>query len=357
MIWSLGLRFLHLLDPEIAHRLTIRALRLGLGPRAAIGAAIGATSRPDPILASTHWGLNFPTPLGVAAGFDKNAEVPAQAAALGFSFVEIGSVTPRPQPGNPRPRLFRLPDDGAVINRNGFNNDGLQAVAGRLEKMGNRTFILGANLGANKDSADRIGDYAAGMAALGPLADYIVVNVSSPNTPGLRELQSRAALGSLLDGVRQAIPKPPPILVKIAPDFDDDGLAELAEALLALAVDGVIISNTTIALREALRSPHRGETGGLSGRPLFDFSTRQLAAVYRHTKGQIPLIGVGGIDSAEAAYTKIRNGASLIQLYTALTYHGPGLVPEITAGLADRLRGDGFANVSEAVGADAGNLS
>jgi dihydroorotate dehydrogenase len=195
------------------------------------------------------------------------------------------------------------------------------------------------------------------MAALGPLADYIVVNVSSPNTPGLRELQSRAALGSLLDGVRQAIPKPPPILVKIAPDFDDDGLAELAEALLALAVDGVIISNTTIALREALRSPHRGETGGLSGRPLFDFSTRQLAAVYRHTKGQIPLIGVGGIDSAEAAYTKIRNGASLIQLYTALTYHGPGLVPEITAGLADRLRGDGFANVSEAVGADAGNLS
>ena len=357
MIWSLGLRFLHLLDPETAHRLTIRALRLGLGPRAAIGAAIGATSRPDPILASTHWGLNFPTPLGVAAGFDKNAEVPAQAAAMGFSFVEIGSVTPRPQPGNPRPRLFRLPDDGAAINRNGFNNDGLKAVAGRLEKMGNRTFILGANLGANKDSADRIGDYAAGMAALGPLADYIVVNVSSPNTPGLRELQSRAALGSLLDGVRQAIPKPPPILVKIAPDFDDDGLAELAEALLALAVDGVIISNTTIALREALRSPHRGETGGLSGRPLFDFSTRQLAAVYRHTKGQIPLIGVGGIDSAEAAYTKIRNGASLIQLYTALTYHGPGLVPEITAGLADRLRGDGFANVSEAVGADAGNLS
>jgi dihydroorotate dehydrogenase len=350
MIWSLGLRFLHLLDPETAHRLTIRALRLGLGPRAAIGAAIGATSRPDPILASTHWGLNFPTPLGVAAGFDKNAEVPAQAAAMGFSFVEIGSVTPRPQPGNPRPRLFRLPDDGAVINR-------LKAVAGRLEKMGNRTFILGANLGANKDSADRIGDYAAGMAALGPLADYIVVNVSSPNTPGLRELQSRAALSSLLDGVRQAIPKPPPILVKIAPDFDDDGLAELAEALLALAVDGVIISNTTIALREALRSPHRGETGGLSGRPLFDFSTRQLAAVYRHTKGQIPLIGVGGIDSAEAAYTKIRNGASLIQLYTALTYHGPGLVPEITAGLADRLRGDGFANVSEAVGADAGNLS
>ena len=352
MIWSLGLRFLQLLDPETAHRLTIRALRLGLGPHAAIGAPIGADIRPDPILASAHWGLNFPTPLGVAAGFDKNAEVPAQAAAIGFSFVEIGSVTPRPQAGNPRPRLFRLAQDGAVINRNGFNNDGLGAVAARLEKVGTRSFILGANLGANKDSADRIEDYAAGMAALGPLADYIVVNVSSPNTPGLRELQSRRALGSLLDGVRRATANPPPILVKIAPDFDDDGLAELSETLLVLAVDGVIISNTTIAQREALRSPHRGETGGLSGRPLFDFSTRQLAAVYRHTKGQIPLIGVGGIDSADTAYGKIRNGASLIQLYTALTYHGPGLVPEITSGLAQLLRRDGFANLAEAVGSE-----
>jgi dihydroorotate dehydrogenase len=346
MIWlqGLGMSLLRRLDPETAHRLSIRALRLGLGPRTAIPH--------DPILSSTHWGLDFPTPIGVAAGFDKNAEVPVQAAAMGFSFVEVGSVTPQPQPGNPRPRLFRLPHDGAVINRNGFNNEGLAAVAARLRQIRNRAFILGANLGANKDSADRIADYAAGMAALGPLADYIVINVSSPNTPGLRDLQSREALQALLDGVRRAMPQPPPILVKIAPDFDDDGLGELAETLLALAVDGVIISNTTIGHRENLASPHRGETGGLSGRPLFDFSTRQLAAFYRHTKGQIPLIGVGGIDSVETAYQKIRNGASLIQLYTALTYQGPALIPQITFGLAERLRRDGFANVTDAVGAD-----
>ncbi len=349
MIWSLGLGLMHLLDPETAHRLTIRALGLGLGPRPRL--------THDPILASSHWGLNFPTPLGAAAGFDKNAEVPAQAARMGFSFVEIGSVTPLPQPGNPRPRLFRLPADGAAINRNGFNNDGLAAVTRRLAALGERSFILGANLGANKDSADRIADYAAGMAALGPLADYVVINVSSPNTPGLRELQSREALESLLDGVRRACATAEaaaPILVKIAPDFDTDGLASLAETLAALAVDGIIISNTTVGLREHLKSPHRAETGGLSGRPLFEFSTQQLAAVYRHTDGKIPLIGVGGIHSAATAYAKIRNGASLIQLYTALTYHGPSLIPAITDGLAGLLRRDGFSNISEAVGADLG---
>ena len=344
MIWSLGLRLLHLLDPEGAHRLTIRALRLGLGPN--------VSTSPDPILASRHWGLDFPTPLGVAAGFDKNAEVPVQAARMGFSFVEIGSVTPQPQAGNPRPRLFRLPADGAVINRNGFNNEGLDVVARRLAALQDRRFILGANLGANKDSEDRINDYAAGMAALGPLADYIVVNVSSPNTPGLRDLQTNEALEALLDGVRQACAKPPPVLVKIAPDFDADGLAALAQTLMALAVDGVILGNTTIGLRETLKSPHRGETGGLSGQPLFDFSTRQLAAFHRHTEGKIPLIGVGGIDSAETAYAKIRNGAALIQLYTGLIYQGPGLIPAITEGLAQLLHRDGFNNISEAVGAD-----
>ena len=344
MIWGLGTRLLHLANPETAHRLTIRALRLGLGPRVA--------PSHDPILASRHWNLDFPTPLGTAAGFDKNAEVPEQAARMGFSFVEIGSVTPRPQPGNPRPRLFRLSADRAVINRNGFNNEGLEAVARRLERLQNRRFVLGANLGANKDSRDRIADYAAGMAALGSLADYVVINVSSPNTPGLRDLQAGEHLAALLDGVRRACAQPPPVLVKIAPDFDDEGLADLAATLLALAVDGVIIANTTIGLRDGLQSPHRGETGGLSGRPLFAFSTAQLAAFYRHTGGRIPLIGVGGIDSADTAYAKIRNGASLIQLYTGLVYLGPGLIPAITAGLARRLRQDGFTNISEAVGAD-----
>jgi dihydroorotate dehydrogenase len=344
MTWGLGTRLLHCLDPETAHRLTIRALRLGLGPRAA--------PVHDPILASRHWGLEFPTPLGIAAGFDKNAEVPEQIARMGFCFVEIGSVTPQPQPGNPRPRLFRLSADRAVINRNGFNNDGLDAVARRLESLQDRRFVLGANLGANKDSADRIADYAAGMAALGPLADYVVINVSSPNTPGLRELQTRAHLEALLDGVRRACAKPPPVLVKIAPDFDDEGLADLAATLLALAVDGVIIANTTIGLRDGLKSHHRDEMGGMSGQPLFEFSTAQLAAFYRHTQGRIPLIGVGGIDSADTAYAKIRSGASLIQLYTGLIYQGPGLIPAITEGLAQRLRRDGFANIKDAVGAD-----
>ncbi|MBT6982838.1 MAG: dihydroorotate dehydrogenase (quinone), partial [Rhodospirillaceae bacterium] len=261
MIWDMGLAIMRRLDPETAHRLTIRALSLsqslGLGPN--------VSRHHDPILASRHWNIDFPTPLGVAAGFDKNAEVPRSAARMGFSFVEIGSVTPLPQAGNPRPRLFRLPADGGVINRNGFNNDGLEVVRGRLQGLGQRRFILGANLGANKDSVDRIADYAAGMAALGPLADYVVVNVSSPNTPGLRDLQTREALEALLDGVRRACPDPPPVLVKIAPDFDDQGLATLAETLLALAVDGVILGNTTIGLRNSLKSPHRGETGGLSG--------------------------------------------------------------------------------------------
>ena len=305
MIWSLGLQISRLLDPEYAHRLTIGALRLGLIPN--------MNKSFDPILSSNHWGLNFPTPLGLAAGFDKNAEVPQQAAQLGFSFVEIGSVTPKPQAGNPRPRIFRLATDRAVINRNGFNNDGLEAVASRLAKQQDRTYILGANLGANKDSKKRIEDYARGAATLGLLADYIVINVSSPNTPGLRDLQTHEALKELVDGVRSNLPKQRPILVKIAPDFVTASLAQLAENLTSLNVDGIIISNTTIGLRENLKSRYRRETGGLSGRPLFDLSTRQLAAVYRHTEGKIPIIGVGGIDSVETAYTKIRHGASLIQ--------------------------------------------
>ena len=342
MIWSLGLRISRMMDPEEAHRLTIRALLLGLGPK--------FHDPPDPVLASRLWGIDFPTPLGVAAGFDKNAEVPTQAAQMGFSFVEIGTVTPQPQAGNPRPRLFRLPADTAVINRNGFNNDGLDAVASRLAKIQGREFILGASLGANKDSEDQIADYAAGAAALGPLADYIVINVSSPNTPGLRELQTHEALKELLDGVRNSLPRPRPIFVKIAPDFDNASLTHLSESLTALAVDGIVISNTTIGQRDNLRSPLRRETGGLSGSPLFGLSTKQLAAVYRHTEGKIPLIGVGGIDSADTAYTKICNGASLIQLYTGLIYRGPGLIRTIQKGVTARLRRDGFSSLSEAVG-------
>ncbi len=342
MIWSLGLRISRMIDPEEAHRLTIRALRLGLGPK--------FHDPPDPILASRLWGIDFPTPLGVAAGFDKNAEVPTQAAQMGFSFVEIGTVTPQPQTGNPRPRLFRLPADAAAINRNGFNNDGLDAVASRLAKIQDRDFILGANLGANKDSKDWIADYAAGAVALGHLADYIVINVSSPNTPGLRDLQTHEALKELLDGVRNVLPRPRPIFVKIAPDFDNASLTHLSESLTALAVDGIVISNTTIGQRDNLRSPLRRENGGLSGSPLFDLSTKQLAAVYRHTEGKIPLIGVGGIDSADTAYTKICSGASLIQLYTGLIYHGPGLIRTIQKGVTARLHRDGFSSLSEAVG-------
>ena len=342
MIWSLGLQVSRLLDPEFAHRLTIGALRLGLFPK--------LEESCDPILSSNHWGLNFPTPLGLAAGFDKNAEVPQQAAQLGFSFVEIGSVTPQPQAGNPRPRIFRLATDKAVINRNGFNNDGLEEIASRLTKQQDRNFILGANLGANKNSKKRIDDYAIGAATLGLLADYVVINVSSPNTPGLRDLQTHEALKALVDGVRNNLPERRPILVKIAPDFVTASLAQLAKILTSLNVDGIIISNTTIGLRVNLQSRHRREAGGLSGRPLFDLSTRQLAAVYCHTEGKIPLIGVGGIDSVETAYTKIKNGASLIQLYTALIYQGPGLIRKIENGLAAHLRRDGFSSVSEAVG-------
>lgn len=351
MIGDLTSRLLRFLAPETAHRLTIRALRWGLAP--------AAPAPDDPVLTSELWGLRFRSPIGLAAGFDKNAEVPGRMAGLGFGFVEVGSITPKPQLGNPTPRLFRLPADRAVINRMGFNNDGLAVVRPRLEALGPRACPIGVNLGANKDSDDRIADYVAGMAALAGLADYVVINVSSPNTPGLRELQSQAHLRELLAGVRRAAADalgetraPPPILVKIAPDFSQPDLAELAETLLALAVDGVIISNTSVGLRQHLHDPRRDEPGGLSGRPLFALSTECLGQFYRLSGGKLPLIGVGGIDSADGAYAKIRAGASLVQLYTGLVYEGPGLIRRLGAGLAERLRRDGFANVAEAVGAD-----
>jgi dihydroorotate dehydrogenase len=342
-------RLLRLLPAETAHRASLRLL--AAAPRAWLCAG-GAD---DPILASRLFGLDFPNPLGLAAGYDKNAEAFGPALALGFGFVEIGSVTPRPQPGNPRPRLFRLGEDRAVINRMGFNNDGLDAIAARLARRQGHG-IVGANLGKNKDSADAAADYVAGVRALGPLADYLVINVSSPNTPGLRALQGREPLAALIAAVRAARNgNRPPVLLKIAPDLTESDKQDIAEVALSSGLDGLIVSNTTIARPDSLRSAAKGEAGGLSGRPLFAPSTALLADMYRLTKGKLPLIGVGGIASAEDAYAKIRAGASLLQIYTALVYEGAGLIGRIKAGLARKLRADGFTSLAQAVGADHGS--
>ncbi len=343
-----GQSLLRLLPAETAHRLSLRLLTAA--PRAMLRGPAD-----DPILSSRLFGLDFPNPLGLAAGYDKNAEVFAPALNLGFGFVEIGSVTPRPQPGNPRPRLFRLSEDRAVINRMGFNNDGLDAVAARLARR-KRQGIVGANLGKNKDTADAAADYAAGVRALDPHADYLVINVSSPNTPGLRALQGRAPLEALIAAVRAARGgERPPLLLKIAPDLTEQDKQDIAEVALAGGLDGLIVSNTTIARPDSLRSAAKGEAGGLSGRPLFAPSTALLADMYRMTKGKLPLIGVGGIASAEDAYAKIRAGASLLQIYTALVYEGVGLIGRIKAGLARKLRADGFASLAQAIGADHGS--
>ncbi len=336
-------RLLRFLPPETAHRLSLRLL--AMAPRALFGA--GSTD--DPILASHAFGLDFPNPVGLAAGYDKNAEAFGPALGLGFGFVEIGSVTPRPQAGNPQPRLFRLTQDRAVINRMGFNNDGLSVVAARLAQRSAKG-IVGANLGRNKDSADAAADYAAGVRALGPHADYLVINVSSPNTPGLRALQGREPLAALIAAARGAAH--PPVLLKIAPDLTEADKQDIAEVALSSGLDGLIVSNTTIARPGGLRGEAKTETGGLSGRPLFAPSTAVLADMYRLTGGRLPLIGVGGIASAEDAYAKIRAGASLLQIYTALVYEGPGLVNRIKRGLAAKLRADGFTSIARAVGAD-----
>ena len=338
---------LRALPPEFAHRVALRALALGLvGP---------ARAAPDPILAVDLWGRRFPNPLGLAAGFDKHAEAPAQTLALGFGFIEVGGVTPRPQPGNPGPRLFRLPQDRAIINRMGFNSVGHAAVAARLTRP--RSGILGVNLGRNKDSADPAADFVAGMRIFGPLADFLVINLSSPNTPGLRAMQGRAPLEALLGKLAEARAGAagggPPLLVKIAPDLLEDELADIAAVTLATGVDGLIVANTTIARAPTLRSPHKGEGGGLSGAPLFAPSTRLLARVYALTEGRMPLVGCGGVGSGANAYAKIRAGATLVQLYTALIYEGPALVGRILADLAALLHRDGFARLADAVGVDA----
>jgi dihydroorotate dehydrogenase len=334
------------LEPEAAHRLTIRVLHWGL---------VRAPSEDlDPRLATRLFGLDFPNPIGLAAGADKNAEAPDGALALGLGFVEVGTVTPMPQAGNPRPRLFRLAEDRAIINRMGFNNDGCDAVLARLSARRGGG-IVGVNIGANRDSADRIGDYVTGLAAFAPVASYVTVNVSSPNTPGLRDLQARSELENLvarLGETRTELARPVPILVKIAPDLDRDALAAIVDVCLAGGIDGIIVSNTTVS-RPLLRSAHAGEAGGLSGRPLFDLSTRTLAATYRLVGGRIPLIGVGGIDSADAAWAKITAGASLVQLYTALAFEGPELVTAIRRGLSRRLDEHKMTSIAEAVGTNA----
>jgi dihydroorotate dehydrogenase len=339
------LPLLRRLPPERAHDLTIRGLAAGIAPRHPVP--------DDPILATRLWDCDFPNPVGLAAGFDKNAEIPDAMLRWGFGFVEIGTVTPRPQIGNPKPRLFRLASDQALINRLGFNNQGLESAAARLARRPRRG-VLGANLGKNRDSADAAADYCRGVAVLGPFADYLVINVSSPNTPGLRDLQRRSELGVLIAAVIQARDRladaHPPVLLKISPDLTRQEQEDVAEAVMASAIDGLIVANTTTARPADLKSADAPEPGGLSGAPLFEPSTRLLGDMYRLTRGALPLVGTGGIASGADAYAKIRAGASLVQLYTALTYQGPALLGRIKQDLAELLRRDGFASIAEAVG-------
>ena len=343
---QIGLRALRGFDPETAHGLALKALNTGLGPRG--GPVTSARLR------STLAGLDLPNPVGLAAGFDKNATALAPLARTGFGFLEVGAATPRPQPGNPKPRLFRLTEDKAAINRFGFNNDGMEAIGQRLSRRP-KGAVIGLNLGANKDSADRAADFATVLRHCGPHVDFATVNVSSPNTEKLRDLQGKAALSALLAGVmetRAALAKPIPIFLKIAPDLSPDEIAEVAEVATAAHIDAIIATNTTLD-RTGLQSAHRDEKGGLSGQPLFEKSTRVLAQL--STLTTLPLIGVGGVGSAEQAYAKIRAGASAVQLYTALVYGGISLAGEIAKGLDDLLARDGFANVADAVGSGRGD--
>jgi dihydroorotate dehydrogenase len=325
-LFGLGQALLLALPPEQAHDLAIKGLELGLYPR--------ADQPDDKRLAQTVFGLDFPNPLGIAPGFDKSARVPRELFAVGFGFVEVGTLTPRPQKGNPTPRLFRSMWDRAIINRLGFNNDGQEAALARL--MDRPRGIVGVNIGANRDSEDRIADYVAGIERMAPVASYFTVNISSPNTPGLRDLQAPDALDALLkrvQAVRDSLTERPPLLVKLAPDLAEEDLPEIVGAIVANAADGIVVSNTTLS-REGLKdASFAREAGGLSGRPLFARSTTMLARVYRLTEGKVPLIGIGGIDSGEAALAKIEAGASLIQLYTGLVFEGLGLVARIKQAL------------------------
>ncbi len=351
-LYSLMKPLLFSLSPEQAHGLALFGLKHGL---------VSADHQRDDEILSTHlWDMDFPNPVGLAAGFDKNAEVPCAMLAQGFGFVETGTVTPKPQAGNSKPRLFRLVEDQAVINRMGFNNLGLDVYAKNLkrrETLG-KCGIVGANIGANKDSEAPIEDYVTCLKRLLGMANYFTINISSPNTPGLRGLQGRDALDELLTrlvAVREEFSPArvkPPLLVKIAPDLDAAGLKDIADITLKHNIDGLIVSNTTVALKEGLKSKFSGEAGGLSGAPLFELSTSRLSDIYRLTEGKIPLIGVGGIASGRDAYRKIRAGASLVQLYSAMVFQGPGLANKIKLELTEALKKDGFTSLKDAVGAD-----
>ena len=354
-LYSLARPILGGLDPETAHNLTIRALALGLGPR--------QMEPDDPRLSVRVWGRTFANPVGLAAGFDKNAEVYGPMSRMGLGFVEVGSITPLAQPGNPKPRMFRLAKDGAVINRMGFNNQGAAEAEKNLSRRGSQApnALIGVNLGKNKTSEDAAADYRIGTDKLSRYADYLVVNVSSPNTPGLRALQSTEELTAILTAVKEAKENgptgAPPVLVKVAPDLTEEDIADLSRfALDGLEnglMDGLIVSNTTVARPDGLNDKKAaGETGGLSGRPLFGKATAVLSAFYRQTGGKVPLVGVGGVSSGADAYAKIRAGASLIQLYTALAYAGPALVGEIKRDLLRLMQADGFTRIATAIGAD-----
>jgi dihydroorotate dehydrogenase len=341
-LFDLARPWLFRLDPEDAHRATIAALKL----------MPARTPTHDPRLAIEAAGLRFPSPVGLAAGFDKDAEVPGAMLSLGFGFVEVGTLTPRAQSGNPRPRLFRLPPDEGVINRMGFNNGGQAAARTRLARRPS-TGIVGVNIGANKDAVDRIADYVTGARAMAGVADYLTVNISSPNTPGLRGLQDEGALDALLGALaNREVHRGKPIFLKLAPDLDRTAIDAIARVAIG-RVDALIIGNTTISRPPGLKSPLAVETGGLSGAPLRELALERLRDFRRATGGAVPLIAAGGIDSADEAYARIRAGASLVQLYSALVFHGPGLARAIAEGLVRNLDHDGLATIADAVGLDA----
>lgn len=344
MIYKILRPALFLSDAEAAHGFSLAALPM-------ISFGFGGTK--NPMLEQNIAGLHFPNPVGLAPGYDKNAEAAAAILRLGFGFAEVGTLTPRPQDGNPRPRLFRLVEDEAVINRMGFNNDGQQAAAQRLRKMRRKKLSgpVGVNIGANKDSEDRIADYAAGVRNMEEYADYLTVNISSPNTPGLRALQDKSALDDLLAGVMAARSHNMPVFLKVAPDLEPADIDDIIAVSMDRAIDALIVSNTTIT-RPALSSAYRDEAGGLSGAPLKSLAQQRLRDFRVASGGKITLIGVGGIATAADAYARIRAGASLVQLYSAMVYEGPALAAKINKGLVQLLRRDGFTNISEAIGAD-----